>query len=219
MSEPFWVPLGGAGVDYKGDWAAGTQYQPGDVVRRGGVDYMAVNPSLGSEPPLAVKGVDFYELLDRTTTDLNVTGLTETVLASATIEAGKMGPNSSIRFKVVGDVLGTSGPGGGGACTYRLKLGGTTLLTITHDYVNNIARQVFFSEATIVGQNSLAEQVVTWVTPSVGDDSANPKELLMATPIVATVNMAVSQLLQLTAQWSVVGQNSVRRFYSEVARL
>lgn len=58
MSEPTWELLGGPGViggpiDYIGAWAAGTQYQPGQVVRYGGVDYLAVNPSLGQTPPPA----------------------------------------------------------------------------------------------------------------------------------------------------------------------
>jgi hypothetical protein len=56
MSEPTWELLGGGGVvggpiDYVGDWAAGTAYQPGQVVRYQGVDYLAVNPSLGQVPP------------------------------------------------------------------------------------------------------------------------------------------------------------------------
>jgi hypothetical protein len=58
MSEPTWELLGGGGVvggpiDYVGAWAAGTTYQPGQVVRYGGVDYLAVNPSLGQTPPVA----------------------------------------------------------------------------------------------------------------------------------------------------------------------
>jgi hypothetical protein len=58
MSEPTWELLGGGGVvggpiDYVGDWAAGTTYQPGQVVRFAGVDYLAVNPSVGQVPPLA----------------------------------------------------------------------------------------------------------------------------------------------------------------------
>jgi len=56
MSEPTWELLGGGGVvggpvDYVGDWAVGTTYQPGQVVRFAGVDYLAVNPSLGQVPP------------------------------------------------------------------------------------------------------------------------------------------------------------------------
>jgi hypothetical protein len=53
MSEPFWTPLGGQPVDYEGAWNPATQYAPGDVVRYLGVDYLAVNPSLGSTPPNA----------------------------------------------------------------------------------------------------------------------------------------------------------------------
>lgn len=56
MSEPTWELLGGGGVlggpiDYVGDWAAGTTYQPGQVVRYAGIDYLAVNPSTGQTPP------------------------------------------------------------------------------------------------------------------------------------------------------------------------
>lgn len=39
------------GVDYKGTWAAGTAYKKGDVVLHDGVEYVAVNPSTGQEPP------------------------------------------------------------------------------------------------------------------------------------------------------------------------
>lgn len=56
MSEPNWVPLGGQGVDYEGDWSAGAAYQAGDVVRFNGVEYLAVNPSTGQMPPDAVPG-------------------------------------------------------------------------------------------------------------------------------------------------------------------
>ena len=56
MSEPAWELLGGGGVgviDYVGDWVAGTTYLPGQIVRYAGVDYMAVNASLGQVPPRA----------------------------------------------------------------------------------------------------------------------------------------------------------------------
>lgn len=59
MSEPVWELLGGggtvgpSGIDYVGAWAAGTTYQPGQVVRYQGVDYLAVNPSIGQTPPAA----------------------------------------------------------------------------------------------------------------------------------------------------------------------
>lgn len=51
MSEPYWVALGAAAVDYEGEWAAGTAYAPGDVVTRNGITYLAVNPSTGQTPP------------------------------------------------------------------------------------------------------------------------------------------------------------------------
>jgi hypothetical protein len=58
MSEPTWELLGGGGavggpIDYIGNWAAGVQYQPGQIVRYNGVDYLAVNPSIGQTPPAA----------------------------------------------------------------------------------------------------------------------------------------------------------------------
>ena len=53
MSEPAWVALGAAQVDYEGPWAAGTAYAPGDVVTYAGVTYLAVNPSTGQTPPSA----------------------------------------------------------------------------------------------------------------------------------------------------------------------
>lgn len=42
---------GGGAVDYIGNWAAGTTYKQGDVVRYNNNDYLAVNPSTGSVPP------------------------------------------------------------------------------------------------------------------------------------------------------------------------
>jgi hypothetical protein len=62
MSEPSWELLGGGGViggpiDYVGAWAAGTTYQPGQIVRYNGVDYLAVKPSVGQVPPPATNWV------------------------------------------------------------------------------------------------------------------------------------------------------------------
>ncbi len=62
MSEPTWELLGGGGViggpiDYVGDYAAGTTYQPGQVVRFNGYDYLAVNPSVGSTPPAVATAI------------------------------------------------------------------------------------------------------------------------------------------------------------------
>ena len=76
MSEPFWTPLGGQPVDYEGPWAAGTQYAPGDVVTYGGVTYLAVNPSLGSTPPLAIVAAAELAYGEMTVTQ-NVTGGSE----------------------------------------------------------------------------------------------------------------------------------------------
>ena len=56
MSEPAWVALGAQAVDYEGAYNAGTQYVPGDVVRYEGVDYICVNPALGTAPPAAAFG-------------------------------------------------------------------------------------------------------------------------------------------------------------------
>jgi len=54
-SPPIWKAApGGGGVDYIGDWAVGTTYKRGDVVRYNGIDYLAVNPSTGQVPPTAV---------------------------------------------------------------------------------------------------------------------------------------------------------------------
>jgi hypothetical protein len=62
MSEPSWELLGGGGViggpiNYVGAWAAGTTYQPGQVVRYNGIDYLAVTPSVGQVPPGAVSAL------------------------------------------------------------------------------------------------------------------------------------------------------------------
>lgn len=59
MSEPYWTPLGGQPVDWEGTYNPATQYAPGDVVVYNGVNYLAVNPSLGVVPPpnLAVPSI------------------------------------------------------------------------------------------------------------------------------------------------------------------
>jgi hypothetical protein len=46
-----WAAVAGGGVDYIGNWGAGTPYKKGDVVRYNGNDYMAVNDSTGVVPP------------------------------------------------------------------------------------------------------------------------------------------------------------------------
>lgn len=48
-----WVPLaggGGSSIAYENAWSAGASYEPGQVVVRNGVEYMAVNPSTGVAP-------------------------------------------------------------------------------------------------------------------------------------------------------------------------
>lgn len=62
MSEPSWELLGGGGViggpvDYIGNWSAAVTYQPGQVVRYNGIDYLAVNPSINQVPPGAVSAL------------------------------------------------------------------------------------------------------------------------------------------------------------------
>ena len=50
-----WTQVGaGAGVDYIGNWGAGTAYKKGDVVRYSNQDYMAVNDSTGVTPTPAM---------------------------------------------------------------------------------------------------------------------------------------------------------------------
>ena len=52
-----WAPLTvPPGIEYENDWAAGTAYQAGDVVRHNGIDYLAVNPSTGQTPGAAAVG-------------------------------------------------------------------------------------------------------------------------------------------------------------------
>lgn len=45
------VAAGGGGVDYKGNYNAGTAYAQGDVVLYNGVQYVCVNPGTGQTPP------------------------------------------------------------------------------------------------------------------------------------------------------------------------
>jgi hypothetical protein len=56
VSEPTWELLGGGSalgvVDDVGNWASGVAYAAGQVVRYNGVDYLAVNPSIGQTPPV-----------------------------------------------------------------------------------------------------------------------------------------------------------------------
>lgn len=64
MSEPAWIPLGGAvggDVVYEGGWSAATAYQPGDVVTYQGVQFIAVLPSTNQTPPVAVAGIPYSE--------------------------------------------------------------------------------------------------------------------------------------------------------------
>lgn len=122
MSEPFWVPLGGAGVDYKGDWAVGTQYQPGDVVRQGGVDYLAVNPSLGTTPPASAPLPNAMELIAEKNLDTNA------VFSAIpqTYDSLRLVYLARLTVALVGDNLAMRLNGDAGATYDR-----------THIYVNN----------------------------------------------------------------------------------
>jgi len=90
VSEPYWAALGGGSVDYKGAWAAGTAYAAGDVVRYNGVDYLAVNPSTGVDPGVAVGPVDSGKELayGERTTDLSLptSGVDVITLAPITLD-------------------------------------------------------------------------------------------------------------------------------------
>jgi len=46
-----YLPAAGGAIEYENAWAAGTAYQPGDVVIHNGIEYIAVNPSTGQTPP------------------------------------------------------------------------------------------------------------------------------------------------------------------------
>jgi hypothetical protein len=72
-----WLPLpapdgggdgggGGAGIEYENAWDIAVAYQAGDVVNFEGVEYLAVNDSLGQEPPppTAAGGSSAGELLE-----------------------------------------------------------------------------------------------------------------------------------------------------------
>jgi hypothetical protein len=48
------APAGGGGIEYENVWSAVVPYDAGDVVRYNGIDYLAVNPSTGQEPPAAL---------------------------------------------------------------------------------------------------------------------------------------------------------------------
>ena len=52
---------GGGAVEYENVWSAAVSYQAGDVVTYNGIDYLAVNPSTGQTPPIAVAGIPYSE--------------------------------------------------------------------------------------------------------------------------------------------------------------
>jgi len=54
MSEPYWVAMASAPVDYQGVYDPAVSYAQGAVVTYNGVTYIAVNPSLGQTPPTAI---------------------------------------------------------------------------------------------------------------------------------------------------------------------
>jgi hypothetical protein len=50
--DTVWGAAAGGGVDYIGNYSAAVAYKKGDVVRYNGQDYLAVNDSTGSTPPI-----------------------------------------------------------------------------------------------------------------------------------------------------------------------
>lgn len=85
MSEPFWSALGAragdGGVDYAGVWSNVVQYQAGDVVLHNGVNYLAVNPSLGSAPSPASPGLGIGTVLPSSPVDGQEFILTDSLTA------------------------------------------------------------------------------------------------------------------------------------------
>jgi hypothetical protein len=195
MSEPFWVPLGGAGVDYKGAWAAGTQYQPGDVVRQNGVDYLAVNPSLGTEPSPAV-GPKLVSVIDLITTDVTIGETTvETSLGSVLIPAGSMAAKGGLRVTLLGSGFANV-PGGDKNYTLRVKLGGTTILATTVVIGGDFAdARLTKLDIFILNQNALNVQFV-------GLEGRTLNNADMHGFAAAAVDTSVDRLLELTFQWA-----------------
>ena len=93
------VPVGGGGVDYIGNWGAGTTYKAGDVVRHNGIDYLAVNPSTGQTPPAALGlGAGFGTTLPASPVD----GQEYTLVDSLTA------PTYSWRFRYTASITGAN---------------------------------------------------------------------------------------------------------------
>jgi len=63
MSEPYWVAMASAPVDYQGAYDPAVAYAQGAVVTYNGVTYVAVNPSQGQTPPPAFPQVLPYALI------------------------------------------------------------------------------------------------------------------------------------------------------------
>jgi hypothetical protein len=208
MSEPYWAALGGGSVDYKGAWAAGTAYAPGDVVRSGGVDYLAVNPSTGVNPGVAtgltVPGA--VGVLDLISTDVTVGGVTtETSLGSVMIPA--LSAKGGLRITLLGHGY-TNVPGGDKNYTLRVKLGGTTifspLIAIGGDFADARATKL---DILILNQNALNEQFIAMEGRTLNNADIYGHAL-------AAVDTSVARLLELTFQWTIATATRTHTFTS-----
>ena len=140
---------------------------------------------------------DRTKVYDRSTSEVDVNTTTaETAVYSKSIGAGHMSTDRMLRLRIVADYLQNSGTPN---ITIRVKLGGTTILTITGSTIAASAtRRGASLLIEIMNLGATNSQVVTAVAP---DWAVGPKliEQLLQT---AAVDTSVAATLEVTVQHS-----------------
>src|SRR5215831_2983579 len=128
MSEPYWVPMASAPVDYQGAYDPAVAYAQGAVVLYNGVTYIAVNPSLGQTPPIAgnLGGVPLVTSLPGSPNDGDEIVLTDSLTA----------PTFSWRLKYVAAKATNKWVFIGGNSVYSELTGPATTSDTTGNYLD-----------------------------------------------------------------------------------
>lgn len=146
----------------------------------------------------------FNEKLQLNTTNVDVvSSTTETALFSITVPANTLGTNNGILFKIFIDVFSSSGSSS--VCTIRLKLGATTLATITNQTGAAITSQSGKIEGALVaaGATSSQEGYIEQTT-QINQTLANSTVTMCHEFGIGTSSedSTASKTLTVTAQWN-----------------
>lgn len=143
---------------------------------------------------LALRHPIAYDSVDKTVANT----VTETTLLNATmtIPAGELGANGKFLFHCEGTIGGNNTA----TMTIRFKIGGVTILTISHPTIQNTANMPFELYLKFWNRNATNNQ---WLQGVMRGQSSH--SISAMTNDTDTVDTTASMSLDVTAQWSGTG--------------